>query len=942
MLARGPACSGPAPSGSLGTGRQHSARLASRTGWCAVPEIGNSSILQCQWGRLKPHRARRLHLGRTTHGPLPATLGMENKEDPARQTSEERSEAEPSLDEQLHDARLEGSNAPDRLQTPAAVWLPFSESPHSQDVGREAAKNKRPAGSGGWGWISTWSGRVRRLLSSWVLYQVQQRLMLGALPAKVAGYFLLGAPAVVAGALLYKQVSGKSLAASLVQAFGNLYHFPGPMVLNDVNIAATAVNVVMFFMGTLTFALILGVITEDLNKRYDHIRQGSYPVTARNHTLILGWSCQLVPLLRQMEVARRERGAFPGTVVILADRPKPEMDADLASALPHTSLDIATRPGAPSSTVYVDRAGGAHAACVIVLRPDDGAPSALAGCGDAAAERQVASVLALQAVRASLAGRRDGRWARGHAPRPQNVILQTPAGAGTGARAPSVLALADLLADPATPAAAQALELDDLDLVGGLSALLARSAAQPGVASVQASLLQQTRGGAWVRVLPVDGALVGTTYARARRRYPAAACIGLVSPGRGATLNPRDDMPLHEGMGLVLLAHGSGKLRPVQGVGDVELARGEAGQAAPHRPDAEPRARGGARPRRIVVLEWGAGCDDGEAQPSRRLASLMAQLHLLAPPGSSVTVVGPCAPPGLEPEEAGEGEGEGGEGGETNGKGALRDKADPDANRKQAAGRLVTRSGASLGSRDVLGSADGGANGAKGERCGVDLLLRHVRGNPSSIDLLEEAGVAEADSVIILSRILRALRVVGFLLRVDGGGSLEVSGSEESIQGDAELVSALLLLEACLLKRKRLLRAPLHVLGTIRRPDTVQVANHILARLCRGKMTAELLQPDEIAAGVLTQMGAEPRLRSVLATLIGSSSGNGTEVFLRSPGWLGISSWGMVRFAEVAELARKRGETAIGLITRDGALILAPGGAEEREYVSEDRVVVLA
>lgn len=498
-------------------------------------------------------------------------------------------------------------------------------------------------------------------------------------------------------------------------------------------------------------------------------------MTARNHTLILGWSCQLVPLLRQMEVARRERGAFPGTVVILADRPKPEMDADLASALPHTSLDIATRPGAPSSTVYVDRAGGAHAACVIVLRPDDGAPSALAGCGDAAAERQVASVLALQAVRASLAGRRDGRWARGHVPRPQNVILQTPAGAGTGARAPSVLALADLLADPATPAAAQALELDDLDLVGGLSALLARSAAQPGVASVQASLLQQTRGGAWVRVLPVEGALVGTTYARARRRYPAAACIGLVSPGRGATLNPRDDMPLHEGMGLVLLAHGSGKLHPVRGVGDVELARGEAGQAAPHRPDVEPRARGGARPRRIVVLEWGAGCDDSEAQPSRRLASLMAQLHLLAPPGSSVTVVGPCAPPGLEPEEAGEGEGEGegGEGGETNGKDALRDKADPDANHKEVAGRLVTRSGASLGSRDVLGSADGGANGAKGERCGVDLLLRHVRGNPSSIDLLEEAGVAEADSVIILSRILRALRVVGFLLRVDGGESLE-------------------------------------------------------------------------------------------------------------------------------------------------------------------------
>lgn len=109
----------------------------------------------------EPQHCRRLLLGRTTHGPLPATLGMENKEDPARQTSEERSEAEPSLDEQLHDARLEGSNAPDRLQTPAAVWLPFSESPHSQDVGREAVRIAGAAvigaGGGGYGVRQWWT-----------------------------------------------------------------------------------------------------------------------------------------------------------------------------------------------------------------------------------------------------------------------------------------------------------------------------------------------------------------------------------------------------------------------------------------------------------------------------------------------------------------------------------------------------------------------------------------------------------------------------------------------------------------------------------------------------------------------------------------------------------------------------------------------------------------
>lgn len=283
MLARGPACSGPAPSGSLGTGRQHSARLASRTGWSAVPDFGNSIILQCQWGRLKPHRARwvaggmSIHLFRrswvkqqarvaaqpgtpTLQAPAPgpndartpachsrhgeqggpgeanvrgaqrggAQSGRAAARRPAGGLQRARPPADPGrrlaslFGEPSLPRRRAGSGAhrrrcsdwgwrggvwcaavvdqvPPRLPRPPLCPVPQTLlPPHTQ------AKNKRPSGSGGWGWISTWSGRVRRLLSSWVLYQVQQRLMLGALPAKVAGYFLLGAPAVVAGALLYK------------------------------------------------------------------------------------------------------------------------------------------------------------------------------------------------------------------------------------------------------------------------------------------------------------------------------------------------------------------------------------------------------------------------------------------------------------------------------------------------------------------------------------------------------------------------------------------------------------------------------------------------------------------------------------------------------------------------------------------------------------------
>ncbi len=49
---------------------------------------------------------------------------------------------------------------------------------------------------------------------------------------------------------------------------------------------------------------------------YRRVREGNYPVQAQGHTLILNWNAQLVPLLRQMRVAREERGAFLGDCLV--------------------------------------------------------------------------------------------------------------------------------------------------------------------------------------------------------------------------------------------------------------------------------------------------------------------------------------------------------------------------------------------------------------------------------------------------------------------------------------------------------------------------------------------------------------------------------------------------------------------------------------------------
>ena len=42
------------------------------------------------------------------------------------------------------------------------------------------------------------------------------------------------------------------------------------------------------------------------------IRRGNIPVETDNHTLILNWNSDTLPLLRQMAVSRRERDNYAG------------------------------------------------------------------------------------------------------------------------------------------------------------------------------------------------------------------------------------------------------------------------------------------------------------------------------------------------------------------------------------------------------------------------------------------------------------------------------------------------------------------------------------------------------------------------------------------------------------------------------------------------------
>ena len=61
--------------------------------------------------------------------------------------------------------------------------------------------------------------------------------------------------------------------------------------------------------------------------------------------------------------------------------------------------------------------------------------------------------------------------------------------------------------------------------------------------------------------------------------------------------------------------------------------------------------------------------------------------------------------------------------------------------------------------------------------------------------------------------------------------------------------------------------------GQVRRPDSVEVANYLMERLGKGSTTAELIHPDELVSGIISQVAAEPDMAALFAGFVYSSEG---------------------------------------------------------------------
>ncbi|KAL3157123.1 hypothetical protein ABBQ38_001368 [Trebouxia sp. C0009 RCD-2024] len=230
---------------------------------------------------------------------------------------------------------------------------------------------------------------------------------------------------------------------------------------------------------------------------------------------------------------------------------------------------------------------------------------------------------------------------------------------------------------------------------------------------------------------------------------------------------------------------------------------------------------------------------------------------------------------------------------------------------------------------------------------------RHLEGSIASRQVLLEAGVAEADAVI-LRMPLQSLAAA---------------------DADAQVVSSLVQLQDLASHSDR--TDPLHVIAPVNHPRTLELINFVTKQSCsravtgqhvigavkavtgdpqhashgdsgssRGQdesmaLNVDVLLPDELLSGLLTQVSVQPELLSVMNDLFDAE---GVEIYLRDPSRYSISQdhASPVIFADVAEAVRAQKETALGYLLQDGTVLTAPHADHKQVLKAGDQIIAFA
>ena len=719
-------------------------------------------------------------------------------------------------------------------------------------------------------------------------YKAQKVFALPLL-GKVACLFVLTIPIVFVGGLGYKLVdvldgeSGddESFREKLKSAYFNLFDIPGADATTDDDWRSGVVTQAIVFVGMFVFAVIIGIISDEIATKVEEVKTGNNKVIEKDHTVILNWNSQLVPLLKQMAVAKSERaGTFDKPVVLLADVDKEQMDELVESALEDSPpLEVVTRRGNPFDTEDLVKVNAHDARRVVVLHPHERDVGLLGSSGSD--DGEIGSTESSDAASSQSYGGGFQKQQREEALKAA-VVLNLLADHGRDSFPDVIVQMPyrmpekqDLVAHALKLASTHedgSIDLDASSLTGrsfrvatkawsaanspyvqvhgseNTGKISAFAAFQPGTSVIFEELFKQSEDTPEF-YLSHAPQFVGKTFGEAWRMLPEATLCGLSHADGSVTLAPRDDVVIAKTDEVVMLSETS----TVTVAADVPAvpAMGSQTHYMKLMPDPKPG------PMKLLFAGW-----NGETGVAVALAQSMA------PAGSEITV--------------------------------------------------------------LSDDAHLAAHGAQKLKSSRNCKLRFVRGVPTAYVDLERAKVHAMDAVVIMpdhsqGKAEEDASVLATILQTRAACADFAAARDLRRAREPHVVATL---------NTETARSIVQVMGRVggadAPPDVImadEIVGVALLQVAANPRLAGLFD------ALLATDGHEMYLRD--ADAFGGADTRVKGVFRN--GESQTVTWGTV-----CERARERDELALGVMREDGAFVISPGKAEKFEFAKGDRVVVLA
>lgn len=334
-------------------------------------------------------------------------------------------------------------------------------------------------------------------------------------------------------------------------AWGNLMRTLDPGTMGgDAGWGFRALMLVVTIGGLIIVASLIGIVSGAFDDKMDQLRKGRSLVLERDHTLILGWSPQLLLILHELCEANTSRRR--SAIVVLADRDKVEMEDAIREHVAdpgHTR--IICRTGNPMSPADIRIANPMAARSVIVLT------------GEEATDPDAAAIKTVLALSHALPDHEDG---------PAVVAELQDAANLDAARLVSRGGARWLLAS---------------DLIHRMTAQTCR---QRGLSVVYSELLDFEGSEFHFAEQPQ---LIGSSYLEAQFGFADSTVVGILR-GHEILLNPASDLAIEAGDRLIVIADDDDSIVPTEpGVVDPSLI---SDAVAPP-----------GRPERTLILGYNAG-----------------------------------------------------------------------------------------------------------------------------------------------------------------------------------------------------------------------------------------------------------------------------------------------------------------------------------------------